>query len=69
MYGVLYYIEKEFPNMWGGFMHVPFLHNQVMDKKNMPSLSKRDIVEAIEAAIEAIVQNPEDSDTVSGEIA
>ena len=68
MYGVLYYIDKEFPNMRGGFMHVPFLHEQVLDKKNMPSLSKADIVKGIEAAIEAIVQNKEELKTVGGEI-
>lgn len=68
MYGVLYYIDKEFPNMRGGFMHVPFLHDQVLDKKNMPSLSKADIVKGIEAAIEAIVENKEELKTVGGEI-
>ena len=68
MYGVLYYIDKEFPNMRGGFMHVPFLHEQVLDKKNMPSLSKTDIVKGIEAAIEAIVENKEELKTVGGEI-
>ncbi|MBR3295905.1 MAG: pyroglutamyl-peptidase I [Clostridia bacterium] len=68
MYGVLYYIDKEFPNMRGGFMHVPFLHEQVLDKKNMPSLSKADIVKGIEAAIEAIVENKEELKTVGGEI-
>ena len=57
MYGVLYYISKEFPGMKGGFMHVPFLHEQVLDKKNTPSLSKEDIVKGIEASIEAIVEN------------
>lgn len=68
MYGVLYYIDKEFPNMRGGFMHVPFLHEQVLDKKNMPSLSKADIVKGIEAAIEAIIENKEELKTVGGEI-
>ncbi|MBQ4288770.1 MAG: pyroglutamyl-peptidase I, partial [Clostridia bacterium] len=48
--------------------HVPFLHEQVLDKKNMPSLSKADIVKGIEAAIEAIVQNKEELKTVGGEI-
>ncbi len=57
MYGVLYHIEREFPNMIGGFMHVPFLHEQVMNKKETASLSKDDVVKAIEAAIEAIVDS------------
>jgi len=57
MYGVLYHISKEFPNMKGGFMHVPYLHEQVLNRANTPSLSKEDIVKGIEAAITAIVEN------------
>jgi pyroglutamyl-peptidase len=57
MYGVLYHIEREFPNMIGGFMHVPFLHEQVINKKETANLSKDDVVKAIEAAIEAIVDS------------
>ena len=57
MYGVRYYIEKEFPNTIGGFMHVPFLHEQVMNKKETASLSKEDVVKGIEASLEAIVDS------------
>ncbi|MBR4827294.1 MAG: pyroglutamyl-peptidase I [Oscillospiraceae bacterium] len=57
MYGVLYHISKEFPDMKGGFMHVPYLHEQVLNRANTPSLSKDDIVKGIEAAITAIVEN------------
>lgn len=56
MYSVLYHIDKEFKGCKGGFMHVPFLHDQVMAKPNTPSLSKEDVVKAIEAAITAIVK-------------
>ena len=55
MYSVLYHIEKEYPDMKGGFMHVPFLHEQVLNRPNTASLSNDDIVKGIEAAIEAIV--------------
>lgn len=57
MYAVLYHCQREFPNTIGGFMHVPFLHDQVLSKPNTPSLSNDDIVKGIEAAIEAIVNN------------
>ena len=57
MYGVLYHISKEFPDMKGGFMQVPYLHEQVLNRANTPSLSKDDIVRGIEAAITAIVEN------------
>ena len=64
MYAVLYHISKEFPNCRGGFMHVPFLHEQIMDRPNTPSLSNDDIVKGIEAAIEAIIDNPEDTSKI-----
>ena len=57
MYGVLYYLDKEFPNTIGGFMHVPYLHEQVMNKKETASLSKEDVVKGIEASLEAIVDS------------
>ena len=57
MYGVLYHIDKFFPGMKGGFMHVPFMHEQVMDKLNTPSLSREDIARGIEAALQAIAHN------------
>ena len=56
MYGVLYHIARSYPGMKGGFMHVPFMHEQVMDKPNTPSLSRMDIVRGIEAALTAIAQ-------------
>ncbi len=66
MYGVLYHIAKSFPGTRGGFMHVPFLHEQVMARPNTPSLSTEDIVRGIEAAIGAILANEEDASHVMG---
>lgn len=66
MYGVLYHIERKYPAMRGGFMHVPFLHEQVIKKPNTPSLSKEDIVRGIEAALEAIVLNSGDIHVAMG---
>ena len=67
MYGVLYHIAKSYPGMRGGFMHVPFLHEQVMNRPNTASLSTRDIVIGIEAALKAIVENEKDAAHAMGE--
>ncbi len=67
MYGVLYHIAKSYPGMRGGFMHVPFLHEQVMNRPNTASLSKQDIVTGIVAALKAIVSNQKDLDLAMGE--
>ncbi len=66
MYGVLYHIAKSWPKMRGGFMHVPFLHEQVMNRPNTASLSSQDIVIGIRAALEAIVSNEKDAAHVMG---
>jgi pyroglutamyl-peptidase I len=65
MYGVLYHINKSFPDMLGGFMHVPYIPEQVVNKPQAPYMSGADITRAIEAAICAIAEN--DSDIISAE--
>lgn len=57
LYGVLHHIAREFPGMRGGFIHVPYLHEQVFDKPGAPSLSREDIAKGIEAAVEAIAES------------
>ncbi|MBR0387661.1 MAG: pyroglutamyl-peptidase I, partial [Clostridia bacterium] len=66
MYGVLYHIAKSFPGTQGGFMHVPFLHEQVTDRPNTASLSVQDIVTGIEAAITAIAENRRNPEKTEG---
>lgn len=67
MYGILYYIHKEFPGVRGGFIHVPYAASQVVDKPNMPSMAIADITAALEAAIEAAVVHKDDIKIVGGE--
>ena len=38
LYGVLYLIEKKYKGKKSGFIHIPFLPQQVVDKRNMPSM-------------------------------
>ena len=56
MYQVQYLIEKEYPNLKGGFIHVPFIPAQVLDKANQPYMSLPDITKGLTAAISAIVE-------------
>lgn len=67
MYGILYYIQKEFPGVRGGFIHVPYAASQVVDKPNTPSMAIADITAALEAAIEAAVVHKDDIKIVGGE--
>ena len=68
MYGILYYIHKEFPKVRGGFIHVPYAPAQTVNKPNTPSMAIADITAALEAAIEAAVSSTHDIRAVGGEI-
>lgn len=56
MYQTLYLTHTEFPNTKSGFMHIPFLTEQVIDRPETPSMSLDNMVKGITAAIEAIVE-------------
>ena len=60
MYGVLYTIAKEFPQCRGGFIHVPFIPAQVVDKANTPCLSLNDIARVLTASLQAIIAHEHD---------
>jgi len=55
MYGVLYKIHKEKLNIKAGFIHVPFIPEQVVDKPEKASMSLENIVKAVEIACRVLV--------------
>ena len=68
MYGIMYMIDKKYPNIKGGFIHIPYMTSQVMDKKNTPFMSLDEIVKGLELALEACTLYNEDIKTIGGEI-
>lgn len=67
MYYVQYLIDKKYPNLKGGFIHVPFIFEQVVTKPQQPAMSINDIVIGLTAAIAAIATSgQEDIKTVGG---
>lgn len=60
LYGIRYLIEKKYKGKKSGFIHIPFLPEQVTDKRNTPSMSLDSIIRGLTAAIEAIVLNDKD---------
>ena len=68
MYGILYMIDKKYPNIKGGFIHVPYIPSQVVTKPNMPSMSASDITKGLELCIKAAIETKEDVKAVGGEI-
>lgn len=69
MYQGLYLTHKEFPKAKAGFMHVPFLPEQVLERPGMPAMSLEDITKGIVASIEAIVafDGKEDLKVIGGQ--
>jgi len=68
LYGNLYLIATKYPNIKGGFMHIPYMTEQVLDKANTPAMSLDEIVKGIEYAIEAITMNDTDISITGGTI-
>lgn len=66
MYGVLHYGATEFKGLKSGFIHIPFLPQQVVDKRNMPSMDLDTLVKGLTAAIQAIIENDQDIKVVGG---
>lgn len=65
-YGVCYLLDKKYSNKRSGFIHIPYLPQQVIDKAGKPSMSLEMIVEGLTAAIEAIIEYPEDIKLMGG---
>ncbi len=60
MYGVLHFIARENLPVRCGFIHVPFLPEQVTDRADTPSMGLESLVKGLEAAIEAVVLHTSD---------
>jgi pyroglutamyl-peptidase len=61
MYQLLYLIEKEFTNVRGGFIHVPFSPDQTITRPvGTPCMSLETIADSLVAAIEAAVTHDAD---------
>ncbi len=68
MYRVLHLCSREFPHTRAGFVHVPYLPGQVVNKPNgTPSMALADIVQSLEAVLTTVVSLPRDAEGTFGE--
>lgn len=67
-YGVRYLIEHKYPGKRSGFIHIPYLPSQVIDKADTPSMDLDMIALGLKAAIEAIIEHKEDIRVTGGTI-
>lgn len=67
MYTLLYLIDKKYPNIRGGFIHVPFAMSQVVNKpQGTPSMDLSQIAKGLELSIQAVVEDAEESKVSMG---
>ena len=68
MYQALYLVEKKFPHVKAGFMHIPYMMEQVVNRPTTPAMSLVDIRRGLEAAIGAMIEHgDQDLKLVGGE--
>lgn len=69
MYQTLYLTHSEYPNVKAGFIHIPFLPEQVTERPGTASMSLDAMVKGVIATIKAIIayDGKEDLKTIGGE--
>ena len=63
MYEALYITSKNYPNIKAGFIHIPYIEEQIKDKPNMPYMKKEYIITALELIIKTAVNYFDKEDT------
>ncbi len=57
LYTLLYLIDKKYPGVRGGFIHVPYAMEQAVNKPlGTPSMDLRQIARGLEKAVETVVE-------------
>ncbi len=59
-YGVAHLAATQYPKMRTGFVHIPFLPQQVVNKKGVASMQLDLIVEGLVACLKAIIHTDQD---------
>ena len=54
-YTAMHLVYSKYPNMQAGFIHVPYMPCQVVDKNKQPSMSTETAVQALIAVIQALM--------------
>lgn len=66
MYYLLDTLAAQKANIIGGFMHIPYLPSQVVEKPSQPSMTLEQIVKAIEITLVTIIKNQHDLKITGG---
>ncbi|RAP77417.1 pyroglutamyl-peptidase I [Paenibacillus montanisoli] len=67
-YGLQHLIATEFPSVKGGFIHIPYLPSQTVNKPNVPSMNLETMVQALDIAVTTSVLSGTDITAVEGQL-
>ncbi|WP_372627807.1 pyroglutamyl-peptidase I [Arsukibacterium sp.] len=59
-YGLMHLIKNQYASIKGGFIHLPYLPEQVIDKPNTPSMALATLISAVQIVIETSLQQRPD---------
>ena len=68
MYGALHYAATKAPKLKTGFVHIPYLPMQTVDKPTMPSMSQDEIVKGLTVLIKTVISVEEDVKETGGAV-
>ena len=63
MYEALYLTSKKYLNIKAGFIHIPYIEEQIKNKPNMPYMKKEYVITALELIIKTAVNYYDKEDT------
>lgn len=66
MFGVLDYIKVNNLNIKSGFVHIPYIYEQVVDKPNNAAMSLESVVKGLRVCIESCIKNQVDVKVSNG---
>jgi len=66
MYAACHYAARYKPELKAGFVHIPFLPEQTIDKPTMPSMSCSDIIAGLESFIKTTILVDQDMKITGG---
>ncbi|EYE87353.1 pyrrolidone-carboxylate peptidase [Fervidicella metallireducens AeB] len=68
MYSILNYIYSNKLNIKAGFIHIPYIMEQVVNKPGTPSMTLEALIQGIETAIKAAMRDSDDIKVSEGKI-
>lgn len=68
MFGLLHHLAEHHPHCRGGFIHIPYLPEQGVHHRNVPTMSLDTLKQGILIAVEAALETTQDIQVIGGQV-